>query len=443
MSARTARLAAVVAVLVALAVVGVLVLGGDGAEEAPRTVKRAAAKPLNDPACSPVSYAGDGRPSALVVMSTLLQGAFADHGIQAVQAIKLVVARHGWHAGSHAVGIQVCDEVPYGSDESDPRKCRRTARAVAANPAVLGVIGPWSSSCAAMVSVLNRAEPPVVVVSPSATYVGLTRRGAGVAPGDPDRFAPTGQRSFVRVVPADDVQAATAVEYARRHGARRLFVLDDRGLYGKGLAGGIRESARRARLPVVGSAGWQPTARGLLDAAARVRRTGADAVYLAGYVSEDNARLIADLRRELGPELLILAPDGFAAPGLLVREVGKAAEGLVYTIATLPRRALPPGGRRFAEDFRQRFGAAPCCFAVQAAQAAEVLLAAIGRSDGTRRGVMQAVLESDVKDGELGDFRFDAAGDTTRNTMGVFEIRAGRSHFIAAMEPPRELLPRD
>ena len=435
------KLAAGIAVVAVLAVAGVLIVRGERDGPGARAATLPAAERIENAACSPVAYAGDGRPTGLIVLSTLLQGEFASHGIQAAQAVKLVLARRDWHAGPHTIGVQVCDEVPYGSDESDSRKCARTARAAAENPAVLGVIGPWSSSCASLVTLLNRAR--VAVVSPSATYLGLTRAGPGVAPGDPERYAPSGRRSFVRVVPADDVQAATAVTYAQRVGARRLFVLDDGGIFGKGLAGGVRESAQRAGLHVVGEAHWQPTARDFSEQAERVRRAGADAAYLSGYASGNSPQLIADLRRALGPDLLIMGPDGFAVPEVLVREVGAAADRFVFTIATVPTRALPSGGRRFAAEFERRFGAAPCCFAVHSAQAMDVLLDAVAHSDGTRAGVIRAVLETRIERGELGDFRFDSAGDTTRNPMGVFEVRGGGPRFIVTIEPAPELLARD
>jgi branched-chain amino acid transport system substrate-binding protein len=436
------KIVAAVAALAVLVVAGVLVVGGDN-DERGQGVSRSVAEPVRNAACSPVTYAGDGRPSGLIVLSTLLQGQYKPHGIQAAQAVKLVLAQRGWRAGSRAIGVQVCDEVPYGSDESDPRKCARTARAAAGNPSVLGVIGPWSSSCASLITILNRADGPVAVVSPSATYLGLTRAGPGVAPGEPDRYAASGQRSFARVVPADDVQGATAIAYAQRVGVRRLFVLDDGGIFGKGLAGTIRDSARRAGLAIVGGARWSPTARSYSSQSEQVRSVGADAAYLAGYASGNSPRLIADLRRALGEDALIFGPDGFAAPEVLVREIGAAADHFVFTIATLPTRALPPGGRRFAKEFESRFGAAPCCFAVQSAQAMEVLLDAIAASDGTRAGVTRAMFDIRVTGGELGDFRFDSAGDTTRNSMGIFEIRGGRRRFVATIEPPRELLPRD
>jgi branched-chain amino acid transport system substrate-binding protein len=433
------RLGGVTAIAAVAAAVLVVVLVAGGPD---RSGARPPARAVVASACSPVTYAGDGRPSALIVLSTVLQGGFADHGIQAAQAVKLVLAGHGWRAGVHTVGVQVCDEVPYGSEESDPGTCARIARALAPNRAVLGVIGPWSSSCAPMLSILNRSPGPVAMISASATYVGLTRAGPGVPAGDPARYRPSGRRNFARVVPADDVQAAAGVLYARRLGTHRLFVLDDGTVYGRGLAADARAATQRAGIALAGATGWRASAPGYQALAERVRSAHADAVYLAGLATSHGARLIVDLRRALGAQLPIVAPDGFAAPGYLIERAGSAAEGVVFTIATLPSDKLAATGRRFATDFERRFGAAPCCYAVQTAQAAEILLDAIAASDGSRTAVTGNVLRTHVTGGQLGNFRFDAAGDTTGNTIGVYRITGGRGRFQTAVVPPATLLGR-
>ena len=108
------------------------------------------------------------------------------------------------------MGLQICDEVETSGDTAGPVKCRRNARAFARNRSVLAVVGPLFSGCAQeMLPILNRAPGgPLPAVSGSPTYLGLTRSGPGVERGDPARNFPTGRRSFVRIVPADDVQGA-------------------------------------------------------------------------------------------------------------------------------------------------------------------------------------------------------------------------------------------
>ena len=56
-------------------------------------------------------------------------------------------------------------------------------------------------------------------------------------------------------------------------------------------------------------------------------------------------------------------------------------------------------------------GAGPDFGAAYGAQAAEILLDAIARSDGTRASVTREVFRTRVSDGILGNIRFDRNGD--------------------------------
>ena len=46
------------------------------------------------------------------------------------------------------------------------------------------------------------------MVSPANTYVGLTTNLPGSAPGEPQKYYPTGKRNYLRIVPLDSIQAA-------------------------------------------------------------------------------------------------------------------------------------------------------------------------------------------------------------------------------------------
>lgn len=413
--------------------------GEDAEDEAPPP-----ARPVEASGCSPVTYAGEGRPDFIIAASAPLQGKFIDHGVQIVQALKLVLDRRDWRAGDYGVGLQACDETTLRSDESDPAKCRRNARSFARNRSVIAVAGPWSSTCAlAMLAILNQAPAgPVAAISGSTTYLGLTRAGPAVRRSEPERFFPTGRRSFARVVPADDVQGAAGALFAKDAGGRSAFVLNDDEPYGFGVAEAFRMAADRTGLRVVGTARWDPGARGYRPLAQRIARAGADTVYLGGYISGNGTRLIADLRRSLGEEVLIIGPDGFATPDVIVERAGPRAEGFTWTIPVVPNDELPAAGRELADEFEERFSSRPCCFAVPAAQTASMLLDAIADSGGRRVQVGSNLLGARVEDGYLGDFQIDRHGDTTLATMGVYRIEDGRVRFDRQIVPPAELLTR-
>jgi branched-chain amino acid transport system substrate-binding protein len=418
------------------------IAGACGDEERP-TLPPARALP---PAiCGPVTYGGEGRPQILIANSGPLQGPQTDHGIQNAQAAKMVLAQRDWRAGPFTVGLQVCDEASAATTRPVPSKCARNARAFVEDASVVAVLGPVTSVCAhAMLPVANRAPGgPLAVIGMSDTYLGLTRAGPGVAEGDPESLYPTGQRSFVRMAPADDLQAAASALYAQRLGARRPYVLHHDGFWGKGVAAAFRTAARRLGLQVAGTGQWSGRAANYEQLASRVRRSHADVVYLAGLaVSDNGGQLIKDLRAALGPDPLIMAPDGFNEPASLVEVAGAAVEGTVITLAAIPTARLPRAGARFAREFEQRFGALPCCYSVYAAQATHVLLDAIAASDGTRAGVLRNLFRTRVDDGLLGDFTVDRFGDTSLTTIAVYRIHGARLKLAATISPSTDLLDR-
>jgi branched-chain amino acid transport system substrate-binding protein len=408
------------------------------------TSGRPAAVPVKATGCSPVTYEGKGRPELLIGASTILAGQYADHGIQVSQALRMVLGDRDWRAGDYTVGLQVCGETTPAGDAPDPKLCRRTARAFARNPSVVVVLGQHFSSCVAEgLPILNGAAGgPVPQVSASATYLGLTRVGAGVARGEPGRFYPSGTRSFIRLVPPDDVSGAAAAMFAKEQGARAVFALDDGVPYGFGVAEAFAEAARRIGLRVVGREKWNPKARDYRELADQVRRSGAEAVFLGGYVSNNGPRLIKDLRAAIGPNAQLLGPDAFNNLDALVEGAGAGAEGFAPLISVLPNHELPDPGREFAARFHERFGARPCCFSVHAAQAARMMLDAIAASDGSRRQVLDNLFRTTVDDGYVGNFRIDRYGDTTRTTMGVYRVEDGRLRFKTAITPPADVFAR-
>jgi branched-chain amino acid transport system substrate-binding protein len=403
------------------------------------------ADPVELPGCSPLTYGGEGRPNVIVAASTALQGRVAEYGVQGGQALKLVLAERGWRAGGFRVGLQICDEISAARGLSSSAKCQRNAQAFARNRSVLGVVGPMHSTCAlTMLPTLNGAAGgPLVLVAASTTFVGLTRAGPGAEDLDPDWNFPTGQRNFVRVVPADDVQGAVGAVFAKRQGARSVFVLNGCDCeYGRGVATTFRLAAERIGLRVAGAESWSASTTRYRALAERIRRTGANTVYLGGYLENNGVRLITELRAVLGPEVALIAPDGFASPAPIVEGAGPSAEGLTITIAALPGNELPAAGREFAHRFEERYLSRPRSFSMHTAQAAHVLLDAIADSDGSRADVTERVLRTRVEDGLLGDFEFDRYGDTTLNAIGIHRIEEGRMRFKAVISSAAERIAR-
>ena len=72
---------------------------------------------------------------------------------------------------------------------------------------------------------------------------------------------------------------------------------------------------------------------------------------------------------------------------------------------------------------------------VYAAQAAEVLLAAVGRSDGTRASVSREFLRTRARDALVGPLSIDSFGDPVPTPVTVVRLdRPGRSNAILSYD---------
>jgi branched-chain amino acid transport system substrate-binding protein len=300
---------------------------------------------------------------------------------------------------------------------------------------VVAVIGPYHSDCAKieLPILAAAAHGPIGVVSPSNTYVGLTHGGPGAAPGDPARYAPTGRRSYARVVAPDDVQGAADALLAHDLRARHVFVVSDGTPYGRGIAAAFTRAARRLGVGAAGTARWDRTPPHAL------RPRHADAVFLAGYPASGGGDAVIALRRRLPAHAPVIVPDGFFDAGNLAH-IGQAGEGMLISIAGPPLDALGERGQRFTSRLATAIGTRPYTYSIYAAQAAELLLDAIGRSDGTRASVVENVLSARIDGGILGTFAITPTGDTTSRVVSVYRVTHGRPSLWRTLEPPASLV---
>jgi branched-chain amino acid transport system substrate-binding protein len=344
------------------------------------------------------------------------------------RAIAFVLQQHGFRAGRYSVGYQSCDDSTAQIGNYDFATCGANARAFAADPAVLGVVGTYNSDCAVAELPITSRTPtgPLAMISPLDTFPDLTHRAAGYSRGLLQLLYPTGRRNFVRIIGPDDAQGAADAVLARRHG-RRVFVLDDETPYARNLLGGFTHAARAVHLSIAGRSSWSERARTYDTIVGRVARSRAPAVFIAGYGGAGPAELIRELRRRLGPKETLIAGDGFLNVPDLIRATGPAADGMYVSFAGRPNVLLAPAGRAFLRAFgsTQSNARLTSYAAAYAAQATEVLFAAIGRSDGTRASVTRELFASDVRDGILGSFRFTPDGDMTPAAVTIFRVVGG------------------
>ncbi|MBD0282321.1 MAG: ABC transporter substrate-binding protein [Thermoleophilaceae bacterium] len=376
--------------------------------------------------CRDVFFRGAGSPRLLVVSDLPLQGDARALVTPMVDGIRFVFERRGFRAGRHTVGYSSCDDSTAQAGGTDVSRCFANAKLYARTPAVVGVIGALHSFCSELqIPIAGQApDGPLAMISPSNTVTGLTRPYRGMPPGELERLYPTGQRNFVRIAAADHLAPVALVQAAKQLRRPRVFVLWDRDDPGMAaFADDMRAAARKLGLAVVGAAGWDPAARDFARLAGRVAAARPEAVLMAGAAPPATPALLRDLRAHLGRRPALITSDGFADFERL-RESGRAAQGMYVGNYGIPNSELPPAGRRLLAAARRPEDDPDFSF-TYGAQAAEILLDAIARSDGTRASVTRALRRTRVEDGILGDIRFDRYGDPVEAPVTIYRVTRG------------------
>ena len=372
--------------------------------------------------CGPLLH-GTGEPQRLIAADFQLGGVLASATLPMRQAIVYTLRQHDFRAGSYRVAFQACDDT--GEDGYwDAQRCASNAGRFAQTPTVIGLIGPFNSGCAKEeLAVLNRAGP-LAVISPSASYPGFTHGGPGTEPGEPNIYRPSGVTSFARVIPSDDMEGIALGQLAIQLGLHHVYVYrNPENDYGAAVAAGFGRTARSAGIRVLDS----PPYAWRADLGRRLRADGFDGVVVADTLGTTTRRIIRETGRGSHGRPLTLLAGAFiiSGGGDLARAVGERGTGMyvAWEGVSDPLRQLPPAGTRFARAFSATQPNAIIGFYTPyAAQAAQVLLTAIEKSDGSRSSVARELLRVRIRDGILGPVQFARSGDMTINRLPILRF---------------------
>jgi len=378
--------------------------------------------------------------SDLFIASDLpLQGGSAYQSKSTNNAIKLLLKQMDNMAGEFSVGFREYDNSTAAKGSWDDAQCAKNAQAHVAAKDEVGVMGTYNSGCAKIiVPVLNQdPEGPMVMISNANTNPGLTKAWDA---GEPEKYYPTGQRNYFRVVTTDDNQGNAAAEFAQSIGVKRVYVLNDRQTYGIGVARSFTAAAKKLGLTVLSDGdagtGWDDKAPNYEALFTKIKATKPDMVYVGGIFDLNGGQLVKDKVKYLGDnsKVKFMMPDGFTGyPDFLALP---EAAGAYLSFTGLSIDQFPKGGaaEKFQADYLAEYGEAPTSsFSVYGAAAAQVLLKAIAASDGTRKGVFEAMkgivvpAEESVVGTEL---RFDENGDIVSRDITILNVTDGKETFV-------------
>jgi branched-chain amino acid transport system substrate-binding protein len=388
------------------------------------------------------SSSGSSGGNTIDIYSSLpMQGASSAQTVPLVNGIKLALSQAGDKAGNFKVNYTVLDDSTASAGKWDPSQTAADARKAAEDPKAVLYIGEFNSGASEVsIPILNQAGIPQI--SPANTYVGLTTNEPGSAPGEPQKYYPTGKRTFLRIVPRDTIQAAAGLITMKKDGCTKVAVANDKEAYGAGLAALLELEKGKYGVTITSNTGIDPTAPNFRTYASTIKSQGADCFYFAGIVSNGAVQITKDVAAAI-PHVKIYGGDGICTGSYTnPKQHGVPASvdpQLQCTVATQDLVAYP-GGRDFLAAYKAKYGtSSPDPYAIYGYEVMKLglqTIAGLGAKGNDKSAVLQALFATKSHKGVIGNYGFDANGDTTLKSYGLYKVgKDGNPQFERTVTP--------
>src|ERR1700733_5519614 len=240
-----------------------------------------------------------------IYSSLPLRGPSSAEAIPLENGIRLALAQSGDKAGPFTVMYTALDDSA-ADGGWDATQTAANAHEAAADPRAVYYIGEFDDGASEVsMPILNQAG--IAQVSPANTYVGLTTRELGGGSDEPERYSPSGTRTYLRIVPIDSVQAAADLVAMHQAGCAKVALASDEEAYGTGLAKLIELQKGYYGIDIVSETGFDPSASSFSSYAATLKRLHVDCLLLAGIASKGGVALTKDVHLVL-PTAKIFGP---------------------------------------------------------------------------------------------------------------------------------------
>ena len=389
---------------------------------------------------------GGGGSKSLIVSTDLpLQGSNKDASNSTIDAMKLYLEQQNNKAGKYTITLKSYDDSTATAGGWDAATCSKNATDHVANTNEVVVMGTLNSGCAKLeVPVLNQdPNGPMLMVSHANTNVGLTKPFEA---GEPQKYFPSGKRSYARVVTTDDVQGQADAQFAYNDlKVRKIYILNDNQTYGQGVAKTFQAEAQKLGMTVVANVPYDAKSPNYTSLMQKIKAANVDAIFVGGIYDQGNGgQLIKDKVAVLGAntgKVKFIAPDGWTGfPAFLKQPEAKDAYLSFAGLASDTLLKTPGAGQTFLQAYKAKYGADPVgSYPLYGVSALQVILKAIAASDGTRKGVRDAVFEGSgidipATESVLGkEVKIDpASGDVNNKDISIELVKDQKETFLKA-----------
>jgi len=306
-------------------------------------------------------------------------------------------------------------------DEAKPEVGTQVAQRLAADKAVLGVVGTLNTGVAKGIApILLREGNGLVMVSPANTGVVMTE---------------SGWTNYNRIVFRDDFQGPAAARYAAQIlKVKAVYVMHDKTDYGKALAEEFAKTIAKAGVKVDGPVGVDEKKADYGPEATQAMAKNPDLVYFGGIY--DTAGPLFKQIRAKGFKGAFLGGDGLDS-GDLVKLGGDAVENTYFTSVSADYKSGE--GKAFFDKYKAAYKDDPAAYALYGYDSMNILLQTLldyGKKNGgkvpQRAEFAQLVRNTKNFKAISSTVTFDSKGDNPSSKVFVFKVNKGKFEDLGA-----------
>jgi branched-chain amino acid transport system substrate-binding protein len=334
----------------------------------------------------------------------------------AVLAIEEANAKGG--VAGYKIETVIYDSGTATAGQYDPAQAATNTKKLVSDPMVVANVGPqMSGEGKAMTPILSEAD--LATITPSSTNPDITN------PRMAAQFKPKGRAIYFRTVTTDAFQGPNMANYlAQVLKMKSVYVLDDSGTYGVGIADAFQKQAEKIGVKILGRDQLNPKEADYTTVLTKIKALKPDIMYYGG-VAQAGVKLAKEAY-DIIPDMIKAGGDGVQGASFL-KGVGFPAADHWYCTNASPHMIEDPAVQDWLKRFQDRFKTQPNDYALTAYDGALVIIDAIKRVVESHQEVNRSTVRDAMQATSLktlqGEITFDANGDLVSKVVSVFQYR--------------------
>lgn len=338
-----------------------------------------------------------------------LTGSIAHLGKDNENGARLAVEEintRGLTIDSHKIQL----ELDAQDDAADPKTGTAVAERLVEDH-VVAVVGHLNSGVSIPASKIY-SDAGIVQISPSSTNPGYTQQGF---------------KTTYRVVATDAQQGPALANYATKVlGAKRVAIVDDSTVYGKGLADEFAKTVQASGAKIVAREATNDRATEFQAVLRKIRSVQPDVIMFGGMDATGGP--FTKQAAALGIRAKILGGDGVCTDK--VGELaGTAVQNLVCSEAGLALSKMDRGAD-FEKKYVDRFHTPVQIYAPFTYDAVYVIVDAMKRANSIEAPKVLAAMPSTDYNGVIGHIAFDDKGDLKEGAITLYDFKDGKKAVL-------------